>query len=588
MGNTNSLSQLAKKLMKKAFLVSSLCLFPLAQSQAGWEVSWIERFDGESVNWNNWTAQIQANYNNEIQCYTDNETGENRNFEVSDGTLKITARRQNISCPGQNGRSRNWTSGRINSKDKAEFLYGRLEARIRFSELKGGTWPAFWMLENRIAEDPFKGDNDNVNWPNPGAGEIDVWEWYANSGDRYITNFFNAGNCGSEVRAPYSGGASDVLSFHTYGIEWTADDIKFFMDDNIVAQHNLSNCSQYKEPMFALLNVAIGGTLGGTVDTQLNTATMEIDYVAHCVATDANEWQQCNESTPVALDDDDDGVSNGRDQCPNTPPNAQVDASGCQFFTEPQEASPQPINPQNEVISLFSDSYQNIDSVDFNPNWGQATTVTQEQIRDNNVLKYTALNYQGTDFDNNKQDVSSFDNFYLDYWTQDSTSLKVFVISPGPRETFFEVDVEQQSWQTLAIPLSTYANIVDLTNVFQLKIEGNGTVFLDNIFFGNTTEAAADSDGDGVIDADDQCPGTAVGAEVDSTGCAVDAPAPAPPAPAPTPTPPAPAPTPQEPVVEPPAESESSGGSLHILFLIGVLCITAGRRSMGRTKLSLK
>lgn len=583
MQNTNIVNQIAKKHMKKAAVLAAFCFFPIAQSQAGWEVSWIDRFDGESMNWNNWTAQIQASYNNEIQCYTDNETGENRNFEVSDGTLKITARRQNINCPGQNGRSRNWTSGRINSKDKAEFLYGRLEARIRFSELKGGTWPAFWMLENRIAEDPFKGDNDNVNWPNPGAGEIDVWEWYANSGDRYITNFFNTGNCGREVRVPYSGGASDVLDFHTYGIEWTADEIKFFMDDNIVAQQNLSNCSQYEEPMFALLNVAIGGSLGGTVDPQLDTATMEIDYVAHCVATDANDWQQCNESTPEALDDDNDGVSNNRDQCPNTPPNTEVDASGCQFFTEPQEASPLPINSENEVISLFSDSYQNIESIDYNPNWGQATAVSQEQIRDNNVLKYTALNYQGTDFDNNKQDVSSFDNFYLDYWTQDSTTLKVFVISPGPRETFFEVDVEQQSWQTLVIPLSTYSSVVDLTNVFQLKIEGNGTVFFDNIFFGNTTEAAADSDGDGVLDADDQCPETAAGAEVDSTGCVVDTTEPEP-----APAPPAPAPEPREPVVEPPTESESSGGSMHILFLIGVLCIAAGRRSMGRIKVSLK
>ena len=192
----NLVNQLTKKNVKKTAILAALCFIPLGQSQAGWEVSWIERFDGEGVNWNNWTAQIQANYNNEIQCYTDDETSEQRNFEVSDGTLKITARRQNINCPGQNGVNRPWTSGRINSKDKAEFLYGRLEARLRFSDLRGGTWPAFWMLENRIAEDPFKGDNDNVNWPNPGAGEIDVWEWYANSRDSYITNFFNVGNVG--------------------------------------------------------------------------------------------------------------------------------------------------------------------------------------------------------------------------------------------------------------------------------------------------------------------------------------------------------------------------------------------------------
>jgi beta-glucanase (GH16 family) len=554
----NLINQLTKKHIKKTVILAALCFLPLGQSHAGWEVSWIERFDGEGVNWNNWTAQIQANYNNEIQCYTDDETSEQRNFEVSDGTLKITARRQNINCPGQNGVNRPWTSGRINSKDKAEFLYGRIEARLRFSELRGGTWPAFWMLENRIAEDPFKGDNDNVGWPNPGAGEIDVWEWYANSGDRYITNFFNVGNCGGEIRPTYAGGANDVMAFHTYGIEWTADDITFFMDDTIVAQHDLSNCSQYEEPMFVLLNVAMGGSLGGNIDPQLNAATMEIDYVAHCVASDANEWQQCNESTPVALDDDNDGIINSLDQCPNTPLNAEVDSTGCQFFTEPQEISPAPLNAQNQVISLFSDSYQNIESVDFNPNWDQGTIVTQEQIQGDNVLKYTALNYQGTDFGDNKQDVSSLDNLYLNYWTQDAITLQVFVISPGPNEAFFEVDVVQQSWQSLVIPLSTYANDVDLTDVFQLKIVGNGTVFFDNIFFGNATDAAADSDSDGVIDADDQCPDTAAGTEVDSTGCAV-----AVPTPTPTPTP----------------EATSSGGALHLWLLVGLIGVAAGRRS---------
>jgi beta-glucanase (GH16 family) len=554
----NLIKQLTKKHVKKTVILAALCLLPLGQSQAGWEVSWIERFDGEGVNWNNWTAQIQANYNNEIQCYTDDESSGQGNFEVSNGTLKITARRQNINCPGQNGINRPWTSGRINSKDKAEFLYGRIEARLRFSELRGGTWPAFWMLENRIAEDPFKGDNDNVSWPNPGAGEIDVWEWYANSGDRYITNFFNVGNCGGEFRPSYAGGANDVMAFHTYGIEWTADDIKFFMDDNIVAQHDLSNCSQYEEPMFVLLNVAMGGSLGGNIDPQLNTATLEIDYVAHCVASDANDWQQCNESTPVALDDDNDGIINSLDQCPNTPLNAEVDSTGCQFFTEPQEISPEPVIAENQVISIFSDSYQNIENVDFNPNWDQGTIVTQEQIQGDNVLKYTALNYQGTDFGDNKQDVSSLDNLYLNYWTQDAITLQVFVISPGPNETFFEVDVVQQSWQSLVIPLSTYANDVDLTEVFQLKIVGNGTVFFDNIFFGNATDAAADSDSDGVVDANDQCPDTPAGTEVDSTGCAV-----AVPTPTPTPTP----------------EPTSSGGALHLWLLVGLIGVAIGRRS---------
>jgi beta-glucanase (GH16 family) len=510
-----------KRSLKNGMIVVILSISQIPLSFAGWEVTWIDRFDETGVNLNNWTPQIQANYNNEVQCYTDDDSSAQRNYEASDGTLKIIARKQDISCPGLGGENKSWTSGRLNSKDKAEFLYGRIEARIRFSELKGGSWPAFWMLENRIAENPFKGDNDTVNWPNPGAGEIDVWEWFSNDGDRYITNFFNAGNCGSEVRVSYPGGAPDVLAFHTYAIEWTADNIKFFFNDTVVVEQDLTNCAQYEEPMFILLNVAMGGNLGGAIDPQLNKATMEVDYVAHCVKSDLNAFQECNESTPLIIDEDNDGVSTALDQCPNTPEGTVVDQKGCELVTQPQVAAPDPQALPQQVISLFSDSYSNIGNIDYNPNWQQATQVTQIEIAGNNILKYAGLNYQGTDFADNKQDVSNMDNVHLDYWTYNSTELKFFLISPGPRETHFVIDVKQQGWQNLVIPLSRFLD-VDLSDIFQLKVEGNGTVYLDNIYFSSDSEVETDGDMDGVQDNDDQCANTPTGVEVDAAGCALE------------------------------------------------------------------
>ena len=450
--------------------------------QAGWEVTWIDKFDGNRVDFTKWTAQTQANYNNEIQCYTDDDVSELRNYEVSDGTLKIISRRGEVACEGQGNRIRPWTSGRLNSKDKGEFLYGRVEARIRFLELKGGTWPAFWMLENRISEQPVKGDNDSIAWPNPGAGEIDVWEWYANNGDRYITNFFNTGNCGAERRVNYPGGANDVMEWTTYAMEWDADSIAFYMNDQIVAEHDLSNCSQYQEPMFVLINVAMGGTLGGNIDDTLDMATMEVDYVAHCEKTTANALTSCNEETPVIEDDDNDGVSNRKDVCPNTPEGVTVDATGCEVQTAPVSAPAPPTLPSQQVISLFSDQYSDITNINYNPNWGQATQVEQIDIDSNTVLKYSNLNYQGTSFEDNTQDVSAMDFLHLDYWTHDANNLAIYVISPGPLENPFDIDVEQQSWQTVSIPLSAYT-VPDLENVFQLKITGNGTVYLDNIYF---------------------------------------------------------------------------------------------------------
>ena len=292
--------------MYKSYLIrfiQFLCIFILFSNSsvyAGWQLEWIDDFDGTRVDRNNWTQQTQANFNAEVQCYTDDDTSVNKNYDVSNGTLKIISRKGAHSCAGLGGQTRSWTSGRINSKDKREFLFGRIEARLRFNDLRGGTWPAFWMLENRINEQPFRGDNDFVGWPNPGAGEIDVWEWYSRGSNSYITNFFNTSNCGSEIRYNYPGGAADVLQWHNYAIEWDQNSIKFFIDNSIVASHDVSNCAQYKEPMFILLNVAMGGTLGGAIDPTLTTATMEVDYVAHCSANSGNNVTSCNANTPMA------------------------------------------------------------------------------------------------------------------------------------------------------------------------------------------------------------------------------------------------------------------------------------------------
>lgn len=302
-------------LTSKALVLGGVLMTPLL-AQAGWEVHWIDTFEGDRVNWNNWTAQTQANYNNEVQCYTDDDYSDERNYDVSNGTLKIIARKKTQSCATLGGQMKTWTSGRLNSKDKQEFLYGRLEARIRFHQLEGGTWPAFWMLENRIAEQPIKGDGDNVGWPNKGASEIDVWEWFSNEPDTYITNFFNYAGCGHEYRYSYPNGAQDVQDWHRYAIEWTKDRVDFYIDELLVTTHDLRYCDRYEEPMFALLNVAMGGNLGGSIDPSLEMATMEVDYIAHCQPSNTNHVTFCDEDTPVPESQDD--TPNNQDDTPDS------------------------------------------------------------------------------------------------------------------------------------------------------------------------------------------------------------------------------------------------------------------------------
>jgi hypothetical protein len=149
--------------------------------------------------------------------------------------------------------------------------------------------------------------------------------------------------------------------------------------------------------------------------------------------------------------------------------------------TAPTVAAPTPTYPAANVLSIFSDAYTNLAGTNLNPDWGQATKVTEIQIQNNRTLRYEGLNYQGTQFGSN-QNVSTFQFFHVDFWTANSTELKIFLISPGPVETPFSLTVPTSGWSSIDIPLSAFAP-VDLNNVFQIKVEGNGDIYFDNILF---------------------------------------------------------------------------------------------------------
>jgi len=148
----------------------------------------------------------------------------------------------------------------------------------------------------------------------------------------------------------------------------------------------------------------------------------------------------------------------------------------------PAEAAPTPTIIDANVISIFSDAYTNIDGVNLNPAWGQSTVVTEMAIEGNNTLLYSSLNYQGTEFIS--QDVSGMTHLHMDYWTENSTALKFFVISQTPTvdSDYHTIGLLNDEWVSVDIPLTTFPN-VDLTDVFQFKVEGNGTIYWDNFYF---------------------------------------------------------------------------------------------------------
>lgn len=149
----------------------------------------------------------------------------------------------------------------------------------------------------------------------------------------------------------------------------------------------------------------------------------------------------------------------------------------------PTTAPDTPTAPASQVLSIFSDAYTDVEGTDFNPDWGQSTVVSTEEIASSNVLKYEGLNYQGTVFAS-ALDVSGKTKLHIDYFTGDSTTLNFFLISTGPEEKAFALDVTNVGeWNSVDIDLSHYSDVVNLADVIQFKVDGNGTVYFDNIYF---------------------------------------------------------------------------------------------------------
>lgn len=192
--------------------------------------------------------------NNEAQVYTSDPS----NLIVEDDLLKITA-----IADGSGG----YTSGRINSLGNFEFQYGRVEIRAKLPT-GGGTWPALWMLGGDLLSNPW-----------PGAGEIDIMEHVGNDQDVIIAALHDPINFGATPRSVTTTvtGVSD--DFHLYGMEWTDSGITFTVDDVVFGTIANDATRPFDKDFFFILNVAMGGNLGGTIDPAFTQSTMEVDYI---------------------------------------------------------------------------------------------------------------------------------------------------------------------------------------------------------------------------------------------------------------------------------------------------------------------
>jgi hypothetical protein len=146
----------------------------------------------------------------------------------------------------------------------------------------------------------------------------------------------------------------------------------------------------------------------------------------------------------------------------------------------PEVAAPVPSHDEGDVISIFSDAYTNLENTDY-PDWGQATILTTIPVQGDNTLKFSNFDYQGIQLASSL-DASGMASLHIDFWTENSTALNVYLISNGPVETAYALTVPTSGWSSVDIALTNFSP-VNLADIIQMKFDGNGEIYLDNIYF---------------------------------------------------------------------------------------------------------
>jgi beta-glucanase (GH16 family) len=251
-------------------LVFIFCLLTLNRTLGQtpcYQLVWSDEFDGTSLDLTKWTQIVgeggAVSGNAELQYYT----ARSQNTQVSGGTLKIIALQETY---GGNS----YTSARMQTKNQGDWLYGKMEARIKLPVGKG-MWPAFWMLPT---------DNIYGIWPR--SGEMDIMELIGrlpeqthatiHYGDDGIDHGF-----GTHYSLPSGTFADD---FHLFSMEWSPNLIKIFLDGTLYFTAEPVNLGsqgwRFDKRFYILLNLAIGGSWALAPDaTTTFPQTMEVDYV---------------------------------------------------------------------------------------------------------------------------------------------------------------------------------------------------------------------------------------------------------------------------------------------------------------------
>ncbi|MBR5535389.1 MAG: carbohydrate binding domain-containing protein, partial [Clostridia bacterium] len=267
----------------RTFLWDGVSLLPVGKSinargvdrasVEDWSLVWSDEFENDGIDAEKWNVIDQGGgFGNEEEQYYRPE-----NATVEDGVLKITAKKENY-----NGHK--YTSAKLTTMHKADFTYGRFEARIKLPEGQG-LWPAFWMMPT---------DSEYGTWA--ASGELDIMEARGrfpqvvggalHYGGKWPENVYS----NKDYIFPDE---TSIGDYHTYSMEWEPGEVRWYVDNELYFTHNeWSTTGEYGEEAYVypapfdkdfyiILNLAIGGTFDNYLvpSDEMLPAVMEVDYV---------------------------------------------------------------------------------------------------------------------------------------------------------------------------------------------------------------------------------------------------------------------------------------------------------------------
>jgi beta-glucanase (GH16 family) len=252
---------------------------PASREPLTYKLVWSDEFNTEgSPDASKWEYDSGFVRNEEAQWY------QRQNAVCQGGNLVITGRRERKANPDFVAGSTNWrtnrqfadfTSACLKMKKEHAFQYGKLEVRAKI-DAQTGLWPAIWTL--------------GVDGEWPSNGEVDVMEYY---GDKILANFAIASATrwqaiwdGASKSLTSLGGPSWASQFHVWTLEWDETVMRIFLDgvemnsiDVTTSVNKSDNKNPFRQPHYVLLNLAMGGTNGGSLANTVLPSQYLIDYV---------------------------------------------------------------------------------------------------------------------------------------------------------------------------------------------------------------------------------------------------------------------------------------------------------------------